>query len=142
MVTPRGRQWQVVRAETPGVSRRRHPLAVAAVWGILVGLASVTPPSLLGVAGPGGPSLFAPFLHLVGYAVLAALLVRADTSIVGAVLLATVVGLLVEGLQAPLAFRDASLLDALVNLTGALLGAWTAGSATRAGNRVTHDRGD
>lgn len=114
-----------------------------------MGLASVTPPQLFGTPSAGGGALPIPIpradlvLHLVGYAVLAGLLVRAANRgpagvarttasiLVLAVLGATAFGLGIEGVQAVLTYRDASLLDAAVNGAGATLGAlvatWVAG---------------
>ena len=74
--------------------------------------------------------------HLVGYAILAALLVRAlplqsDNSsrtpsvmpLVFVVVVTVAFGLGIEGVQALLPYRTASLLDSSANLLGAVLGA-------------------
>lgn len=131
------------------MSRRRRPFAPVLVWALLVGLASVTPPQFFGAPSTGGGVLpvavprFDLVLHLFGYAVLAGFLVRAaNAGPVGgtrpralalflAVLAATAFGLGIEGVQAVLTYRTASLLDAAVNGAGAALGSlaatWAAG---------------
>lgn len=75
-------------------------------------------------------------LHVVGYGALAATLLwtaepPSRWSIIRAVLIATAFGAAIEMLQWPLPWRDASLLDALSNAVGAVLGVGLAGLARR-----------
>lgn len=105
------------------MSLRRPPIGPAIVWALLVGVASVTPPALIGPPSDGGTVPLDLLLHLVGYAVLGALLVRAGWRPFTAVLVASVFGLGVEAVQFLLPFRTASGLDAVANLAGASIGA-------------------
>lgn len=129
-------------ADGPGASRgagRKRRRGVAAAFAAVVFVASAVPvpsASAGAVGGDGGligslpvaVGLTAPF-HFVGYAVLAALVARANGSkrlavavAVGAVT-ATGFGLGVEFAQAPIPWRSFSVVDAAVNAAGAVVGA-------------------
>jgi hypothetical protein len=89
-------------------SWRRWGLVAACVAAVLV--ASVLrPPAVLG-ADAGGVAVDK-WLHGIGYALLAA--------VVAAV---AALGLAVEAVQAPLAYRSSSVADAAANAAGALVG--------------------
>ncbi|GAA0647150.1 hypothetical protein GCM10009019_06910 [Salarchaeum japonicum] len=89
----------------------------AILWAVVVLVASLLP------AGPpsGGGLPVDKLLHVAGYAVLAWLVAR-ESSLPVAVAVAVAFGLCVEGVQALVAWRTASVLDAAANLTGALAG--------------------
>lgn len=92
------------------------------MWALVVGVASVTRVPVLGGAGGGVELPLDLVFHFIGYAILAALLVRARTPVLVAVLLAAVFGAGIEGIQTLLHFRTASLIDAVMNLIGGIAG--------------------
>ncbi|GAB3418424.1 hypothetical protein GCM10027435_18410 [Haloparvum alkalitolerans] len=143
-------------SDTPEAPRAGVRPAVAVAAAVL--LASVVPVPGEAPADPGIVGLTDPF-HLLGYAALAAALVRpvrvalrerigfpsADAlprSVVAALLAAlaaTAFGLGVEVVQAPLPWRSFAVADALVNASGALIGAglaaaWLSRSGARSGD--------
>ena len=83
---------------------------------------------IVAVALPAGVELTAPF-HLLGYAVLAALLVSATArdsravAAVAAVAAATAFGFGIEIVQAPIPWRSFAWSDAALNASGAVAGA-------------------
>jgi len=112
------------------VRRRRGPTAVALCYALGVLVASLLPASGsgLGAMGPLGLVAVDLWLHAVGYAVLAVLVAIAvearNRDALSAVVVAVVLyGLLVEGLQGLAPTRAPSLLDALANAVGAVVGA-------------------
>ena len=98
-------------------------LAVVAAASVV--LASVAPVS--GVAASAGPLALDALFHAVGYGVVAALVVRSRGPTAGgfvvAVVAAVALGVAVEGLQALLPFRTASVGDVVADLAGAVVGA-------------------
>lgn len=112
-------------------SRRRRLDAVA--FGLAVLIASVVPipgtaGGSVGTAFPLGVGLTDPF-HLVGYAVLAALVVRARgpscgrlVAVIVAVAVAVAVGFGVELVQATIPWRSFAWRDAAINAAGAVIG--------------------
>lgn len=112
----------------------------AIVIALVLLLTGVVPTGSLFESGPAGAATVDTglivvgldvWLHMFGYGVLAAALVlSADRNswpvLISAVVAATALGVAVEALQVPLAFRTGSLLDGLANATGAILGAGTA----------------
>lgn len=104
------------------MSPRRHGITVALGWAALVGLASVTPVVGDTTTQAVGSVPVDLVLHAVGYAVLAALLVRAEVSPWAAIVVAAAFGLGVEGVQGLLPYRTRSSIDAVANLAGALCG--------------------
>ena len=121
---------------------------VAAAFAVVVFVVSVVPvPTLSSGAGGGVESvplgalpvdvgLTAPF-HFVGYAVLAALFVRATRSdrrvvaVAVAATAATTFGLAVEVVQAPIPWRSFSWADVAVNAAGTVFGAVASAMTTR-----------
>ena len=103
-------------------SWRRWGLVAACVAAVLV--ASVLrPPAVLG-ADAGGVAVDK-WLHGIGYALLAAVVAarRADGRELLAIAAAlAALGLAVEAVQAPLAYRSSSVADAAANAAGALVG--------------------
>jgi VanZ family protein len=91
----------------------------------VVGLASVTPISGGNAPVTGAPVPLDLLAHVAGYAVLAALLVRARVPVAPAVLVAATFGVGIEGVQIAVATRTPSAVDALANLAGAVAGAIT-----------------
>jgi len=113
---------------------RTGPVAPESLrWGVVVACAAVILVASVVDTGGGPPrTLFgvglAGYLHLAGYAGLAGAvgfaLRRADhRGLLLAVGAAVCYGLAVEVVQAPLPYRTASILDALVNAAGAVVGA-------------------
>lgn len=88
-----------------------------------MGVASVTPVASLAAGSSGFGIPIDLLFHLVGYAVLTVLLLRAGLAPWAAVLLAVSFGAGIEVVQGPLPYRSRSLLDAGVNLAGGVL-AW------------------
>ena len=124
----------------PGRARR---LAVA--WILVVAAASAVDPAagleLVGASpsaggGDGTGAVAFAAAHLLAYGVLAWLLVdglggEGRRGVVGAVAVAAAVGVGIEILQAPVAARSASAVDALVNTAGAAVGAGVRAAARR-----------
>jgi hypothetical protein len=107
------------------VSRKpRYDRPITVVLALL--LASVVDPGWLGSAG-GSAAALAPAFHLVGYAVLGAVVRPAFApgwrGTLAAVAVVVAVGAGVEGVQAGLPYRTASAADAAINGVGGLLGA-------------------
>ncbi|WP_435075728.1 VanZ family protein [Halorubrum sp. HHNYT27] len=130
----------------PGALRRG---TVAVAFAVVAFVASIVPGPTgssvasggsggeLGDALPADVGVTAPF-HFVGYAVLAALLVRAAGSDRGQVITvavaavtATAFGLGVEFVQAPIPWRSFSWGDVAVNAAGAVVGAGASAMTTR-----------
>lgn len=126
MVTSIGDRSKCSRSKRHGVPPRRPPIdppvGHAIVWAVLVGVASVTPLSLLGTPSGGGQIPLDLLLHAVGYAILGALVVRARVRLIHGIFVVAGFGLGIEGLQGLLPYRTASLVDAAVNLVGATVG--------------------
>jgi VanZ family protein len=117
-------------------SRRWLPAAVA--FAILA--ASLLPGSASGAAGGAvGPVGVDKLLHVVGYAVLAAVALAAlrrpnGREVLAVVVLVTAFGGAVELLQAPISGRSVSVLDLVADAVGAVLGAagwWLFGGDSR-----------
>jgi VanZ family protein len=108
--------------------RGRTALALGYATGVLVASLLPAPGSGLGASGPLGLVAVDLWLHTVGYAVLATLVAVAigtrERRALAAVVLAVVLyGLLIEVLQSLSPTRAASLLDAVANAVGAIVGA-------------------
>lgn len=116
-------------ADAPAHRRRRVGYAVLALYVACLVAASVVPAGGGAAAtGPLGAVGADKWLHLAGYAGLAAATaaaVRAHTrrTLVAVALFAVVVGAGVEAVQATLPYRSASAGDGLANAVGAGLGA-------------------
>ena len=104
-------------------SWRRWGLAATCVAAVLV--ASVLHPPAVQGADAGGVAVDK-WLHGIGYALLAAVVAaarRADGRELLAIAAAVAaLGLAVEAVQAPLAYRSSSVADAAANAAGALVG--------------------
>lgn len=130
---------------TPTERAGRRSRRVAVAWTVVVVAASLVDPAAIvelvgasptaGTGGAGGAAAFVA-AHLVAYGVLAWLLVdglggEGRRGVVGAVAVAAAVGVGIELLQAPVAARSASAVDALVNTAGAAVGAGVRAAARR-----------
>ncbi|EMA68199.1 hypothetical protein C461_06444 [Halorubrum aidingense JCM 13560] len=131
-------------SEESNEAARRRRRRDAFAFGLVVLSASVVPvPGTAGGTGgtafPFGVGLTDPF-HLVGYAVLAALVVRARghrrrgraVAVVVAVAVAVAVGFGVELVQAPIPWRSFAWRDAAINAAGAVVGGVAAVAAVAA----------
>ena len=108
--------------------RWRPSVAFAAV--VLV--ASVVPiPESTSAASPGAGLGFTAAFHVVGYAILAALLARGTgrslVGLVSAAAVATAFGFGIEVLQYPIPWRSFAWLDVLFNALGAVVGVTVVG---------------
>ena len=117
-----------VRSPRPSYVTRRLPAAprelryaLAVGWALLVLVASVVEPG----GGPAGGTTL--HLHAGAYAGLAfavgyALLAADGRTLLAAVAVATLFGVVVESIQGTLSYRTMSALDAVVNCVGAVAG--------------------
>jgi len=102
---------------------------------LLLFIGSVIPlPSLSGGGTTGGLFGATSVFHIVGYAILAGLLVWSGftwpVAIGGPILVATGYGAFIEVVQAPIPWRSFSVLDIVLNAIGATIGAVVASRRT------------
>lgn len=99
----------------------------AVAFAVVVLVASVVPiPGSTSAASPGAGLGFTAAFHVVGYAVLAALIAcvigRSLVGLASAAVLATAFGFGIEVLQSPIPWRSFAWLDVLFNALGAVVG--------------------
>jgi VanZ family protein len=124
----------VTDADSTGRSTIRRRRLVAGAFGLVVVIASVVPVpgsagGTAGTAFPFGIGLTDPF-HLVGYAILAALVARAKeqrqrgrvAALLVAIAVAVAVGFGIELVQATIPWRSFAWRDAAINAAGAVIG--------------------
>ncbi len=122
-------------------SRLRIWRAAACAWTLVIIAAGVLPTqgAVRAVAGDGGEDALTTVGHFAAYAVLAFLVgfalsgweVRAGAVVV-TLALAAALGAAIELVQAPLPYRDAQLVDFIVDVAGAALGLVVLSGAARA----------